>query len=208
MKDTPALVLIAGPNGAGKSTLLAESWLQDIVGSIPFINPDNIALALDATRRDTPDVQIAAGRQALAKRKALLAAGSSFGIETTLSGNSELALIETAKRVGYRFYLLFIGLDSAIRSRNRVDLRVASGGHQVSKVDTDRRYPQVMANLPQALDRADLAWMFDNSGRSRQLHLTKAKGELRQESASLPMWLERALEQELGAMREADSGEP
>src|SRR3546814_5600036 len=93
--------VFAGPNGAGKSTIVDHF----VAAPIPIINPDNIARTLppdlgDAARR------LQSGRRAIEDRMTLLASRRTFGIETTLTGNSELALMRAAGEAGYQVNLV------------------------------------------------------------------------------------------------------
>src|SRR5262249_33294179 len=119
--------VFAGPNGAGKSTLVRRA----LIGRIPVVNPDDLAAEIDLANRDTPVVQVAAGRKALAAREAHLEARRSFAIETTLTGRSELELMRRARDKGFRVNLVFIGLDDVALSATRVAQRVREGGHDV-----------------------------------------------------------------------------
>src|SRR3546814_2406930 len=96
--------------------------------SIPIINPDNIARTLppdlgDAARR------LQSGRRAIEDRMTLLASRRTFGIETTLTGNSELALMRAAGEAGYQVNLVYVGVTDARHSIGPVRDRVSPGGH-------------------------------------------------------------------------------
>lgn len=97
----PQLWVIAGPNGAGKSTL-ARHYLA---GRIEIVNPDDIAQQIAPDRRNDPAVAGRAGRIAIERRRALLAAGQSFAFETTLTGHSERAVMAEARDRGFKVNL-------------------------------------------------------------------------------------------------------
>lgn len=158
----PQLWVFAGPNGAGKSTLVDRK----VQGRIPIVNPDNIA-------RDLPRhpagglAELEAGKLAIKERTDRLRAGESFGFETTLSGQSELRAMRAASEAGYKVNLVFVGIPTAAVSAARVSGRVRDGGHDVSTVDTNCRYPKTMANLSVAMSIADRSLIVDNSDRHR-----------------------------------------
>src|SRR3546814_19065447 len=79
---------------------------------------DNIARTLppdlgDAARR------LQSGRRAIEDRMTLLASRRTFGIETTLTGNSELALMRAAGAAGYQVNLVYVGVREVRHSTSR-----------------------------------------------------------------------------------------
>ncbi|MHB1900400.1 MAG: hypothetical protein ACYCSV_13240, partial [Leptospirillum sp.] len=54
--------------------------------------------------------------------------------------------------------------------------------------DVDRRYARSMANLPEAIERADRAFILDNSGEYRRLLFMIENGRVRNLSGRLPAW--------------------
>ncbi len=183
----PRLWVIAGPNGAGKSTLVTAR----IGRHVPIVNADDIA------RDSAGDNSLIAGRVAIAERRALLSAGASFGIETTLSGVGVLRFIAAAKAAGYHIMLIYIGVAGPGLSRLRVIGRVADGGHDVPEPDVYRRYAASMSNLPAALDQADRAWVLDNSRKKRRLLLSVSQGRIRFRTSRLPEWALSAVPERL-----------
>ena len=107
----PLLTIIAGPNGSGKSTLTRS---VDFDGLDRLVDPDAVARALNPVNPGR--AVIAAGREALKRVDAYLAAGVSFAVETTLSGKGNLDLIVRAKARGYDVHLVFVGVDTPERS--------------------------------------------------------------------------------------------
>ncbi|MGE4339220.1 MAG: AAA family ATPase [Pigmentiphaga sp.] len=157
----PHLWIIAGPNGSGKTTLTRRF----ISGKLPVVNPDDIAAALNPGHPEAPEIAIRAGREALSMQRRLLASRQSFALETTFSGNRELAVMREAKAAGYAVNLIFVSAGTAELSIFRIKTRTASGGHHVPDDDVRRRYPRSYANLEAGLVLADYAWILDNSGR-------------------------------------------
>jgi predicted ABC-type ATPase len=184
----PRLWIIAGPNGAGKSTLVG----QLIAGRLPVINPDDIAIALPR-RRDGKVDEMAAGRQALQERKAMLATGSSFAVETTLTGSNPLRFMQEAAQRGYQLKLVYIGLASAALSLKRVRDRVAAGGHDVPIDAIMRRFPDSMAKLSAAIEMATGAYVIDNSGIRQRLLIKIEDGRTISVAPQLTEWATRTV---------------
>jgi len=146
------LIVIAGANGAGKSTYSA-SFQED---GLTVIDPDAIA-------RDERLTRIGAGRMTIRRIRDALASGSSFGMETTLSGHLPIAVMDDAVARGYRVSLIFIGTESVETNLQRIRDRVLLGGHDVPEPDVRRRYARGLRNLHRAVDRANDVVLYDNS---------------------------------------------
>jgi predicted ABC-type ATPase len=139
---TPRPWVFAGPNGAGKSTIVDH--YVDV--PIPIINPDNIARTLPPELGDTAR-RLQSGKRAVEDRMTLLASRRSFGIETTLTGNSELALVRSALEAGYQVNLVYVGIRDVSHSIGRVRERVSRGGHDVLIDDISRGFDRSLTNL-------------------------------------------------------------
>lgn len=178
----PQLWIVAGPNGAGKTTV-ADRWLAP---RIPVVSPDTLA----AQRHLTP---IQAGKAAVTEQERLLAAGESFVIDTTLSGNRELALMKRAAEVGYKVNLVFVCVESLALCQARILERTDSGGHAVPPQDVARRYTRSLANLPAACALAERVFVLDNTGEKRRLLLSVERGRVKHLSGNLPRWAKEAI---------------
>lgn len=191
MSDRPQLWVFAGPNGAGKSTLAAR-FLKD---RLPIVNPDVIA-AQDIPRK--PDGKLdeqQAGKIAVRQRLAHLSSRESFAFETTLTGRSEIRVMQAARDAGYKVNLVYVGVSSAERSADRVAGRVQEGGHDVPPDAISRRYPKSMEQLAEAARLSERVIVFDNSHASHRLLLVHENGQNRLHSP-LPAWARQALPQE------------
>lgn len=102
-----------------------------------------------------------AGKEALKQRGLFIRKRVDFGFETTLSGNSEVRLIQEAKRLGYRTTMVFIGLDHPALHVMRVKLRVQNGGHYVDPVDIVRRQKRCIENLKRVQPMVDRLYIVD-----------------------------------------------
>ncbi len=112
----PQLWIVAGPNGVGK-TAVADRWLAPWM---PVIFPDTI-IARNSL--------IQAGKAAILEQERLLAIGASFGLDTTFSGNRELALMKRVVRVGYKVNFVFVCVKSLALCQVRIFERVDSSTH-------------------------------------------------------------------------------
>ena len=98
-------------------------------------------------------------------------------------------MIHQAKSLGYEVDLIFIGLDGAERSLSRIRSRVAAGGHDIPDEDAKRRYSRSIANAVEALQLADVARFYDNSGDRARLVLLAYGGRIVWKADPLPEWL-------------------
>ncbi len=153
------LCLIGGCNGAGKTTLARE--LLPRMGIMRFLNADELAKGLSPL--DPSLVAFKAGRLLLEEMRSLLAAGSSFAIESTLSGKTYVAMLRDAKARGYRIVLHYIVIGSASQAVERVSLRVKMGGHDVPADDVTRRFERSRKHfLEDYVPLADEWGLWDN----------------------------------------------
>lgn len=179
----PQLWVIAGGNGCGKSTIVDKH----LAGRLTIVNADNIL-------RNNPHLGlIGAGRHTIELQKSLLQQGQHFAWETTLSGQRELKFMQEAKAAGYKVNLIYVSLQDPSDSIQRVANRVRAGGHNVPKEDVIRRFQRSLENLPEALQIADRAFVFDNSEQRRRLLLSRETGQTRRVASNLPSWLTNAV---------------
>lgn len=132
----PTLCIIGGCNGAGKTTLARE--LLPRMGLMRFLNADEIARGLSPL--DPTLSAFKAGRLVIEEARTMLAAGTSFALESTLGGRTYVAMLRRAKERGYRIVLHYLAIASADQAVERVRLRVRMGGHHVPADDVARRY--------------------------------------------------------------------
>ena len=156
----PTLCLIGGCNGAGKTTLARE--LLPRMGIRRFLNADEIARGLSPL--DPALSALRAGRILLSEAADLLKAGTSFGIESTLSGRTQMTLLRTARARGFRVVLHYVLLDSADQAVARVALRTKHGGHAVPDADVRRRFARSRLHfLEDYVPLADEWALWDNA---------------------------------------------
>lgn len=167
------LYILAGANGSGKSTIskvLLPS--EDIV----YVNPDDIAKELNPT--DPVAVRIEAGRVALGKINALLESGDSFAIESTLSGNAYVKMLERAKIAGYETFIAYVFVDSPEVCIARIAARVKNGGHYVPDEDVRRRYQRSKENFIHLYAPLVDHWMVYYNGGTDGILVAHGNGEI------------------------------
>lgn len=147
--------MLAGPNGAGKSTFY-EAFLSD--SPLPFLNADAFA-------EETGVDSFEAARILDSTRQRMIEDGLGFITETVFSDpyGYKLGLLRNAITAGYDVTLVFIGIASAELSANRVEKRVAEGGHDVPRDRLESRFVRSLDNLREAITFVTTIEVFDNS---------------------------------------------
>lgn len=196
------LVVIAGHNGAGKSTCYKE-YLRDVLdGYLSFhIDPDAIEREIRADWTDPQltddEFSLRAAKEATRRRLAYVEDGVSFSLETVLSDpvGDKLNFMSEAVAHGYYVVLLAVGLDSADKSRERVQLRVDRGGHPVKPERILARYPRVLRNFAKAVGLVSAALVVDNStdvfedeGGAYNAFAHFVDGQLVEDAPPIPSW--------------------
>lgn len=158
MQKKPEVVVIAGPNGSGKSTyteyILGPGQFAD--SSFEYINADNIQSSIGCSALD-------AAVEATKLRELAIFEKRNFAFETVLSTRRNLDLLIKAKSEGYFircFY--FVTVDSSINFQ-RVENRVAEGGHDVPKDKIESRYDKALKLIPELVQICDSINIWDNS---------------------------------------------
>lgn len=190
--DGPWLIVIAGPNGAGKSTFF-DVFLRP--RGFRFVNADWIERGLPG--EDRAQVAYRAAELAEIERRALVARGDTFVMETVFSdpAGAKLSFLRDARARGYRVAFVYIGLASAALSQARVLQRVAQGGHDVPDDRIRKRWPRSLANAREALRFVDAAWVLDNSDADHpfQVVATTRSGLPTMVLPAAPGWCRRLL---------------
>ena len=169
------LYIIAGCNGAGKTTA-SFTILPEILDCKEFVNADEIAKGLSPFQPEK--VSFEAGRIMLNRINELLLENENFAFETTLSTRSYKHKIQEAKEKGYFTTLLFFWLKNTDLAKERVEIRVKEGGHNIPKDVIERRYKKGILNLFEIyLPIVDEVFIFDNSEGKHQLIAEKNFGE-------------------------------
>lgn len=169
------IYIIAGCNGAGKTTA-SFTILPEIIHCKEFVNADEIARGLSPFQPEK--VAIEAGRIMLNRINELLTNNENFAFETTLSTRSYKNTIIEAKNNGYTATLLFFWLRDVELAKERVQIRVSEGGHNIEPNVIERRYIKGIKNLFNIyLPIIDSALIFDNSSEKPDLLAKKISAE-------------------------------
>lgn len=153
------MVLIAGPNGSGKTTLY-EEWIRSRFGQWPFINADWIATDRWGTQGREQHSYDAA-KEAANLREAFIQHQTSFVAETVFSHESKIDLVQRAKDAGFGVLFLIVHVDPGL-AVERVEDRVATGGHAVPEDKIRKRHARLFRHLAAAIPLADITILFDN----------------------------------------------
>jgi len=158
----PRLYVIAGVNGAGKSSLAGAAFRA--MGS-DYYNPDEVARALRAANPalSQADANAEAWRQGLHLLKRAIEERLDFAFETTLGGNTITSLLTQAAAQDIEVRVWYAGLSSPELHVERVQARVARGGHDIPEQDIRRRYERSRLNLIALLPHLAALRVFDNS---------------------------------------------
>lgn len=167
MPKKQRIIIIAGPNGAGKTTF-AREYLMKEAHCPDFINVDLIAAGLSPFKPER--VAIQAGRIMLSEIQRRVRNRESFAFETTLSGHGYARMIPEWRNAGYRVRLVFLSLPDSEMAISRVAMRVAQGGHNVSKSVVRRRFEVGLQNFKDVyMGLVDKWEWYDNSGNTPQM---------------------------------------
>ena len=127
-------IFYCGTNGSGKSTL--RSFNQDAVQIV--IDSDHIAMQINPQNPRLADID--AGRKAIELFRFAIKLHIDFSMELTLSGNSIIQRMKTAKENGFYVRLNYIGFDKVSINLDRVKARVKTGGHFIAEDIVKYRY--------------------------------------------------------------------
>jgi predicted ABC-type ATPase len=164
-ESAPRLWIVAGPNGSGKSTIYRRSEVAEFDGSVWIINPDLLTKRLESHEGMTlADANLAAVRRVETWLDASIDVHQTIGVETVLSTPKYRRLVVKAKQRGFDVRLIYIYVDTIERQLERIQVRVAKGGHDVPAEKVAARRDRSFAELPWFFWRANQAWIMDNSG--------------------------------------------
>ena len=163
----PNLYIIAGCNGAGKTTA-SYTVLPEALECRTFVNADEIAKGLSPFQPET--VAIQAGRIMLQRIDDLIARSQDFAFETTLSSKSYIQTIQKAQTLGYYVTLVYFWLNSSQLAVERIQERVAAGGHHIPNEVVIRRYERGLFNFFNLyLPICDCWILIDNSVKPHEI---------------------------------------
>jgi len=156
------IYVLAGVNGAGKSSLGGEAIKAS--GDC-FYNPDLQSRRLQAVHRGLSLEAANAQAWELGRRglEQALAHGRQFKFETTLGARTITAMLLAGAKAGAEVHLWYAGLSSPELHLQRVQSRVAAGGHDIPEAKIRQRYMSSVSNLVSLLPHLASLAVFDNS---------------------------------------------
>jgi predicted ABC-type ATPase len=135
----PEAIIVAGPNGAGKSTFIRHFLPMAYRETFVRLDADEIERELGCEIVGAEKRSYAAGRQLLYRLQGIVDARGSFLLETTLSLRTYATKIPGWRIASYRVALIYLRLPTADASLDRVQRRVARGGHDIPADAIHRR---------------------------------------------------------------------
>ena len=168
----PLVVVLSGPNGAGKSS--AAALLLPELGIDEFVNADVIAAGLNPG--DPQSAALSAGRIMLQRLGDLIATGSDFALESTLSGRAYQRLFAELAAASYDISLYYIWLPSPDVSLERVRHRVQLGGHDIPESDVRRRYARGVENFYRIYRPLSTRWLVQNGNAAGERKVAEGHG--------------------------------
>jgi predicted ABC-type ATPase len=186
-EDKPKFLIVAGPNGSGKTTVFESTILQDIGRAVWIINPDLLAKRIgNVESLGLREANLEAVRRIEKWLKASIQAHQTIGVETVLSTAKYRKLVRSAKQRSFEVVLVYVVLNSPRLNVAPVALRVQKGGHAVPVKKILSRRKRSLRQLPWFLRHADVAWIYDNSGKIPRLIATKEVNTIVIEDGALP----------------------
>lgn len=118
---------------------------------------------------------------------------SPITIETVMSHQSKLDVMDYARSLGYRVYLYYITTMDPRINLERVKIRTVKGGHDVPEEKIKTRYYRSLDNLYNAVLKSDRAFLIDNSGKKHELiaEYDKSINTLNFASNYYPEWVQK-----------------
>jgi predicted ABC-type ATPase len=151
-KRLAEIIVFAGPNGSGKSTI--TETLRP--AGVDYINADEIKKVLHCT-------DLEAAQYAEKDRENHLANGLDFCFETVLSTERNLLLLQKAKADDYFIRSHYVITADPEINVERVQQRVANGGHDVPKEKIISRYYRSARFVKNLVGVSDVCNIYDNT---------------------------------------------
>lgn len=200
------MYILAGPNGSGKTSALKGEIPEDVT----FLNADKFSREI-AKERGIPEdriqnavdtdvrLQLAGGRKVIEEMRKHIKQGDTFAVETTLDTVLyQNTYIKNAKSNGFEVELLYVGTESPQINIERVEDRVAKGGHDIKPEVIVGRYYGSLECLNAHIEMVDKAKIYDNSlfgGNARRI-LSFAHGKIVEKSEHIPEWVNKYINHE------------
>lgn len=156
------IVVLAGTNGGGKSSVGGHHLRAT---GDTYYNPDEVARKILEIRPELSqkDANVQAWERGVHELRQAIENHSVFAFETTLGGNTIPRLVEEAAEQGLDVHVWYVALSSANLHVQRVQERVARGGHPISETKIRERYDASRTNLTRLLPKLTSLSVYDNS---------------------------------------------
>lgn len=156
------ITVIAGVNGAGKSSVVGE-FLRSQNGA--YFNPDEVtrSLMLSDPRLTLAEANSQAWLLGVLQLERAIESDDDYILETTLGGDTIFKKLKVAMANGIAVRLIFCGLESVALHIERVNARVAKGGHAIPEEKIRQRWKQSRYHLCQLISVCDAVVVYDNS---------------------------------------------
>jgi len=145
--DRPQLFIITGSNGAGKSTykqtLLPPEFdnLNIFDGDIFFVQQRTAFYKINHSSKESRKLaEDALETEFLRLVESSILQKSDFAYEGHFTGNGAWAIPGRFKKEGFEIHLIFCGLNTLVKSIQRVDVRVKKGGFNVTPLAIENNY--------------------------------------------------------------------
>jgi predicted ABC-type ATPase len=175
----PVLWIIAGPNGSGKSSAYGMLAVESPKDTVWIINPDLLAKRIfEQERLGLTEANLEAVTRIEAWLYSSISAYQTVGVETVLSSPKYRRLVETALAHEFQINLIYVYLRSVEMNLERVKLRVKRGGHDVPEDKIRERRGRSFEQFIWFFEKADNAFVFDNSDAEPRLVASKSRTDL------------------------------
>jgi predicted ABC-type ATPase len=197
--EQPKLYVFAGPNGAGKSTLSGamlppgtpvfdgDKELALLRQKFPGLDSGNLYEAVNGHIFSDWKDQVQARRMDCA-------------FETNFRSADVMNTVSEFKKKGYEARLVYFGLDSLEASVERVKVRVAMGGHDVTLDNITANYNEGLKNLQnhfRDFDEVLLVRSFasdDQQAFKFHPYLKIANGQIKEQAEQIPDWANKLVQ--------------
>jgi predicted ABC-type ATPase len=170
--------IVGGINGAGKSTISTNPLFLTLMGVSSVVNPDEIAQMISIRQGleyALANLCAAVMTQSMVFNQAVMAKDPSIAIETVLSSDKYLPILDIAEQRKLKVGLVYVALHSVDLSLARISTRVAAGLHDVPEETVRKRWPKTLANCAKWAPRVDRLLVVANNDVARGLKVVARK---------------------------------
>lgn len=197
--EQPKLFVFAGPNGAGKSTLSAtilppgtpvfdgDKELAILRQQFPGLDSGNLYNAVN-------DHVFSDWKDEVQSRRIDCA------FETNFRSADVMNTVNEFKDKGYQARLVYFGLDNLEASIERVKIRVAMGGHDVTLDNITANYNEGLKNLQTHFREFDKVLLVKSFAGDDQLdfkfhpYLKIENGKIKERTEQIPDWADKLVQ--------------